>query len=70
MIIAAAAIVPWTICTNSGAEDNVEQMMPVNTKDKPECGKSVKPRYLPDPRTVIIQLIENIYLNKKIFWKI
>ena len=23
-----------------------------------------------DPRTVIIQLIENIYLNKKIFWKI
>lgn len=45
LMTAAAAIVPYTIWTSSGAEESVAQMMPVKTNETPECGSSVRPRY-------------------------
>ena len=36
LMIAAAAIVPCIMFTNSVEEANVEQIIPVNTKDTPE----------------------------------
>lgn len=41
LMTAAAAMVPCTIFTNSGVEESVEQMIPVNTKDTPEWGNNV-----------------------------
>lgn len=45
LMIAAAAIVPWTIWTSCGCEASVVQMMPVKTRNTPLCGRSVRPRY-------------------------
>lgn len=35
-LIIAAAMVPCTICTSSGTETSVEQIIPVNTRETPE----------------------------------
>ena len=43
---AAAAIVPCTICAHSGAgAAKTETAIPVNTKETPECGNNVNPKY-------------------------
>ena len=47
LIIAAATIVPDTIAASEGSmEFSVVTAIPVNTKDTPECGSNVNPRYL------------------------
>lgn len=46
LITAAAAMVPFTITARSGWEAaSTEQMIPVKTKDTPEWGSRVSPRY-------------------------
>ena len=43
---AAAAIVPWMMEAHSGAgPSRMETAMPVKTRDTPEWGSRVKPRY-------------------------
>ena len=47
LMTAAAAMVPWMIWAHSGAGPcSTDTAMPVNTRDTPECGSRVKPRYL------------------------
>ena len=47
MIIAATTIVPETMEAKEGSiEVSVVTAIPVKTSDTPECGNSVKPRYL------------------------
>lgn len=46
LITAAAAMVPCTILAHSGAGAfKTETAMPVNTKETPEWGRRVRPRY-------------------------
>lgn len=46
LIIAAATIVPDTIvASDESKEDKVVVAIPVNTKETPEWGSRVKPRY-------------------------
>ena len=46
LITAADAIVPWIILAHSGAGvANDETAIPVKTRDTPECGNNVKPKY-------------------------
>ena len=45
MIPVAAAIVPWRMPTRSGREAKVAQAIPVKTRETPEWGSRVRPRY-------------------------
>ena len=46
-MIAAATIVPDTMEASDGSiEVSVVTAIPVKTRDTPECGSNVKPRYL------------------------
>ena len=46
LMTAAAAMVPWTMAEHSGAgPDSMETVIPVKTRETPEWGNRVRPRY-------------------------
>lgn len=57
LMIAAATIVPETIEAREASIDvNVVTAIPVNTKDTPECGSNVNPRYFVTVEGALVNL--------------
>lgn len=56
-MIAAATIVPDTIDAREGAiDESVVIAIPVNTRETPECGSNVKPRYFVTEGSALVNL--------------